>query len=108
MKNIIITLIAGLPLLACAKTPSNITPVAVPSGEYSEYSCAALSEKQGRIQADLEAASKTQRRKVAGDAVSVGLILVPISKIAGDKEGTIAQLKGEAVAIDRAIDQRGC
>jgi hypothetical protein len=107
-KAFLTMLVAAVSITACAKTPSNIAPVAVASSEYSSYSCKKLAKLKIENQTALEKSSKIQRQKVAGDAATVFLVLVPVSKLAGDEEGTIGQLKGEAIAIDRAREKKRC
>lgn len=95
-------------LVGCAKTPSNIQPLNVPSSEYTSYSCTNLSTLRGNTEIKLNSAIKRQKNAVAADAVGVFLVLLPVSKLTGDAEGEVAQLKGEMIAIDRARTLKTC
>lgn len=106
--KLIALLVCSIAITACAKTPSNITAIPVASSEYANYSCSNLAKIKETTAVKLEASSEKQRGIVAGDAATVFLVLVPVSKLAGDEEGNIAQLKGEVIAIDRARAQKGC
>ena len=99
--------IAALLLVAaCAKSPSSIAPVAVPSAEYDHLSCAQLSAKLAKTVALLEEASDKQNVAQAADAAGVFFILIPPSALLGDSEADVAKYKGERDAISRSIDKR--
>ena len=101
-------LAACLLLTACAKSPSSIAPVAVDSDEYSHLNCKELVAKHREISSLLETVSSRQNDKQVMDALSVLVILVPASALAGDEEAKIAQFKGEKLALERGIEKRGC
>ncbi len=104
----IVLFTTALTLAACAKTPSNIQPLNVASSEYTSYSCSKLMTLRYNTDVKLTAAIKKRKSAVAADAVGVFLVLVPVSKLAGDSEGEVAQLKGEIIAIDRARTLKSC
>lgn len=108
MKSILLTLCVVSLLTACAKTPSSITPMAVASSEYDGLSCKQLTTEFAAISEKLEQFEKKQRDKVAGDAVGVFLVLVPVSAMTGDFEADVARYKGEKIALSRAMDRKGC
>ena len=101
-------LAACLLLTACAKSPSSIAPVAVDSEEYSHLNCKELVAKHREISSLLDTVSSRQNDKQVMDALSVLVILVPASALAGDEEAKIAQFKGEKLALERGIEKRGC
>lgn len=101
-------LVAILTVSACAAPPSRIAPVAVATSEYDGFSCAQLASELSRVSADLEEAERRQRNAVAGDALTVFLVLVPASAVAGDSEAEVARLKGEEIALRNALSRRSC
>ena len=101
-------LAATLALSACASPPSRIAPVAVATSEYNGLSCSQLANELARVSTDLEAAERRQRNAVAGDALTVFLVLVPASSLAGDSEAEVARLKGEEIAIRNSLSRRSC
>lgn len=108
MKKLSLSVIALLAVAACAKTPSSIAPVAVASAEYDGYSCKSLYTEYQNVGTKLEEAEEKQRAAVAGDAAGVFLVLIPPSALFGDSEAEVAQYKGEKIAIERAMAQKGC
>lgn len=108
MKKIIA---ASLVLAAsgCAKNPDAITPITMPVNAYTGLTCDQLQSEYQRSSASLATRSQEQRSAVTGDAVGVFLIGVPMSSLTGgDKEGLVAQHKGEIIAIQGAQRQHGC
>lgn len=98
-KTILITAI----LVGCAKSPDAIAPVSM-SGAYDNISCkqarALLSQEQNK----LTVLSSAQSNAVAGDAVGVFLIGVPVSSLSGgDKAGEIAASKGKIEALEARL-----
>lgn len=110
MKNrvLIASVVASLALTACAKPPSKIAATAVASSEYAGLSCKRLSTALRETDAKLIDAETKQRGKVATDAATVFLVLIPVSSMAGDYEAEVAQYKGEKKAIERAMSKKGC
>lgn len=94
---------AAMALAACAQGPDAIAPVSM-AGAYDGLACqsardALIAERQSL--ASLEAA---QRSAVAGDAIGVFLIGVPVSSLSGaDKAGAIATGKGKVLALEARL-----
>lgn len=98
-----------LALAGCAKNPDSITAMSMPPNAYTGLSCEQLAAERTKSAAALDAVSRQQRDAVTGDAVGVFLIGVPMSSLTGgDKEGLVAQHKGELIAIDVARRNRAC
>ena len=93
----------------CAKNPDAIAPITMPVNAYSGLSCEQLAVEHRRSSEALQAVSKQQTQAATGDAVGVFLIGVPVSSLSGgDKEGLVAQHKGEIVAIEGAMRAGRC
>lgn len=104
MKTItILTAALGLGLAACAKSPDAIPPVSM-AGAYDSVSCdyarqALMTERQ-----NLASLTSAQNSAVAGDAVGVLLIGVPVSSLTGgDKSGDIGATKGKILALESRL-----
>jgi len=108
LKNYLLAITLGFTVVACAKPPSKIPPVAVPSSEYAGETCKNLVANYASVSKKLEEAEKKQRNKVAGDAIVVFLILIPPSTMAGDYAADVGRYKGEKNAIERAMEKRQC
>lgn len=109
MKHHIAIVLAALVLVSgCAKPPSKIAATAVASSEYDSSSCKSLSTQLSSVSEQLAEVETKQRNKVATDAATVFLVLIPVSSMAGDFEAEIAQLKGEKNAIERSKQKKGC
>jgi hypothetical protein len=100
---------AACGLAACAKNPDAIAPITMPVNAYAGLSCEQLVTEHQRSSAALFAVSQQQKQAATGDAVGVFLIGVPVSSLSGaDKEGLVAQHKGEIVAIEGAMRNQQC
>lgn len=100
---------AALMLVGCAKNPESISPMAMPVNAYSGLTCEQLAAEYQRSSYALASVEAQQRQAVTGDAVGVFLIGVPMSSLTGaDKEGLVAQHKGEVIAIQVAQRNQGC
>jgi uncharacterized lipoprotein YajG len=106
--KIMLMLATAFVLSACASPPSRIAPVAVATSEYDGLSCSQLASELARVSTALEEAERRQRNAVAGDALTVFLVLVPASALAGDSEAEVARLKGEEIAITNSLARRNC
>lgn len=104
--SIVLAMVAAT--TGCAKSPSSIPPVAVSSSEYDNLTCQRLMTERNQVAIKLNDANKRQNNAQAADAIGVFLVLVPISKLNGDAEGEIGQLKGENLAIERAMARKKC
>lgn len=97
--------IAALPLAlsACAQNPASIAPVSM-GNAYATHNC-----QQARadliIERDVLAALEgKQRGAVAGDALGVFLIGVPVSSLTGgDVAGQISASKGKVMALEARV-----
>lgn len=100
-------LAAAAALAGCAQGPDSIAPITMPQGAYSTMSCSqAAAERQASAER-LAALEAKQRSAVAGDAVGVLLIGVPVSSLTGgDKAGIIAVEKGRVLSLDSVL--AGC
>jgi hypothetical protein len=97
-------LAAAFALSACAQYPNAIAPITMPSGMYDATSCRAAQAEAASIAANLAALEARQREAVAGDAVGVFLIGVPVSSLTGgDVAGQIAAERGKALALETRL-----
>lgn len=109
MNKLIALAVSAILLAACAKRPDAIAPMSMPANAYAGLSCEQLAAEHRRSTASLSAVSKAQNDAATGDAFSVFLVGVPIASAAGgDKEGLVAQHKGELIAIGAAQRSKGC
>lgn len=100
----ILMLAAPAIVAACAQSPDSIAPAAMPGGMYDSLSCTAARDEYTRVTTGLAALEAQQRSAVAGDAVGVFLIGVPMSSLTGgDKAGLIAAEKGKALALQSRL-----
>ena len=96
-------------LAGCATPPSSIKPIAADDRAYVGLSCEELKTEREQVAGDLAAISNQQTNKMVGDAVSTMVVGVPVSKVLGeDLSAQIAVNKGKVIAMDKAIQQRGC
>ena len=56
----------------------------------------------------LDEAESDQNSAQTMDAITVFLILIPASALAGDSEAKVAQYRGEKLALERAMTKKGC
>lgn len=95
---------AALPIAGCASRANSIAPVAVPSANYSGLSCEETKTQLAQRTAAQTALAKSQNNAATGDAIGVFLVLLPVGSIFGaDKEGELAQAKGEVMALQGAV-----
>ena len=96
-------------IAGCAKNPEAIVPMSMPANAYTGLSCGQLNTEFQKSAGSLHGVEVQQRQAVAGDAFGVFLIGVPVSSLTGaDKEGAVAQHKGEVIAIQAAQRARNC
>lgn len=105
-----IAAVSGLALLmsGCANRPESIHASFVSHERFAGMSCPALAGRLGETQAQLADASRAQDNAANADAVGVFLVLVPVSKLTGDREADVARLKGEVEAIETAQVKAKC
>jgi hypothetical protein len=95
--------------IGCAKNPDAITAMTMPVNAYSGLSCEQLGSELQKSQTNLTAVEAQQRQAATGDAVGVFLIGVPLGSVGGgDKEGLVAQHKGEVIAIQASQRAQKC
>lgn len=93
--------LAALPLIAaCAQSPSSIAPVSF-GNAYANVSCQQARADLIAERQTLAALEGKQKGAVAGDAIGVLLIGVPMSSLTGgDVAGHIATSKGKVIALE--------
>lgn len=99
-------LAATLLLTACAPYASNITPSAISAARYDAWGCKKLTMEQQFVEESLARVSADQDSAATTDAWMVFLIGIPTS--GGGVKGEVARLKGEQIAIHRAMLDAGC
>lgn len=106
MKKIVISLALLGSIAACAKSPSSIAPVSM-GNAFAATTCGSAQSTLNAERQRLASLESAQRSAVAGDAVGVFLIGVPVSSLAGgDKAGDIATSKGKIIALENRL--AGC
>lgn len=87
-------------IAACAKGPDSIAPVAMHNA-FVAVPCADARAQLVQERQTLAALESKQRSAVAGDAVGVFLIGVPVSSLTGnDVSGQIGASKGKVLALE--------
>lgn len=103
-NKVVSTLLIGLFVAGCASRASTVAPVAVPSANYSGLSCEDTKLALEAKRAQRNSLVNAQNNAAIGDAVGVFLVLLPVGSIFGaDKEGELAQAKGEVMALEGAV-----
>lgn len=99
--------LAALPILAaCAQSPSAIAPVSM-NGAFDHMQCQQAANTLAAERQTLAALESKQKGAVAGDAIGVFLIGVPMSSLTGgDVSGHIASSKGKVLALEARVS--GC
>jgi hypothetical protein len=98
---------ALLIIAGCAKGPDAIAPVSM-GNAFQATSCTQAREMLVIERQKLAGLSASQRGAVAGDAIGVFLIGVPVSSLSGnDMEGDIAASKGKVLALENRLSV-GC
>lgn len=106
MKYALFTLCAVSLISACAQSPDAISPVSM-AGAYDHAGCTQARSLLSAERTNLDALSAAQKNAVAGDAIGVFLIGVPVSSLSGsDKAGAIATSKGKILALEARLS--GC
>ena len=106
MKTALTLTAAALALSACAKSPDSIAPVSM-GNAYAGVSCQQAADQLRAERATLAALEGKQRGAVAGDAIGVFLVGIPVSSLTGGNvEGQIAASKGKALALEARL--AGC
>jgi hypothetical protein len=114
MKKYIVTIGAGLGLVACASSPDNISASYVSPNQYASYSCAQLRDEAARVSNRAMQVSGAQSSKATTDAIATGVGVVlfwpALFLIKGDgtTAAEVARLKGEMEAIEQVSIQKRC
>ena len=113
MKTIVIALAATLALAGCATAPEQIAPAYVSPTAFSGQTCAQLNTAAQRLNAKLASATGQQSEQANNDAAMTAVALIlfwPAAFFIGgnDQAPAIAQMRGEASAIQSAAQARGC
>ena len=107
MKRVVLACSIVAAVSACAQSPRSITAVSM-AGSYDNLSCRKASELYDQEAANVPALVAQQKSAVAGDAIGVFLLAVPVSSLSGgDVEGEIATSKGKLIALDARLQQCG-
>lgn len=103
MTKNIFALIAAASVAACAQSPDAIQPVSL-GNAFAGVSCAQARQMLSQERAILASLSSAQNAAVAGDAIGVLLIGVPVSSLSGgDNAGDIAASKGKVLALETRL-----
>ena len=103
-RNSIAITLAALLIAGCVSRASSIAPVAIPSANYKGLSCDETKLALEQQRARMYALTEKQNNAATGDAVGVFFLLLPVGSIFGaDKEGELAQAKGEVLALTGAV-----
>ena len=96
--------LAALPLVAaCAQSPASIQPVSM-GNAFAAISCEQAQLDMTAERQALAALESKQKGAVAGDAIGVFLIGVPVSSLTGgDVAGHIAASKGKVLALEARL-----
>ena len=114
MKTIVTTLTAAtLALSGCATAPEQIAANYVSPTAYSGHTCSQLNAEAQQINARLASATGQQAQQANSDATMTAVALIlfwPAAFFIGgnDQAPAIAQMRGEAQAIQSAAIARGC
>jgi hypothetical protein len=88
-------------LAACAPGPAAVAPASIPASVYATMNCNQARAAYASVTQEVEALSQKQRNAVAGDAIGVFLVLVPVSSLTGGNvEGNLATAKGKKLALE--------
>lgn len=103
MKRFATLAIVALSVAACAKSPDAIAPVSM-GNAFAGVPCEQAAQSLNIERQSLAALESKQRGAVAGDAIGVFLIGVPVSSLTGSNvEGQIAATKGKALALEARL-----
>lgn len=103
------TLVASAIMAACAANPEKIEPKKVAVEPYLQMSCDQLNAERTKVQTNLADEEREQRSVRRNDAWGVALVFMPLGRMSGgNREDQIAELKGDAIAIDTASKSQKC
>ena len=102
MKNALM-IAAALMISACAKSPGSIVPISM-AGAFEGTSCSMARSMLATESQNLTGLNERQRDAVAGDAIGVFLIGVPMGSLSGNNvEGQIAAARGKIIALEARL-----
>lgn len=108
VKTLAVMTLAAVTLQACAQRASAIAPSPVPSANYEGYDCDELKIMLMQKTAAKNALVSSQNSAATTDAVAIWFTLLPLGSVFGmDREGEVAQAKGETMALQGAV-QKAC
>lgn len=108
VKTLAVVALAAVALQACAKRASAIAPAVVPTANYEGYDCDELKTMLAQKTASKNALVRTQNNAATTDSVAIWFTLLPLGTVFGmDREGEVAQVKGETMALQGAV-QKAC
>ena len=98
---------SALILAACASSASGVAPAYVPATQYATMDCATAREELTARRAAEADLSRRQDTAALRDTAGVALVGLPVGSIfRGDVSGRLAQVKGEALALEQHIAAR--
>jgi hypothetical protein len=98
-----------LSLQGCAPNPTRIDPKPVPVANYGSMTCGELTTLHNTDLSSLRSNDAEQRATRRSDAWGVLLIGLPVGRMAGgNRADTIAELKGELIAINSSFAAHRC
>lgn len=107
MKTKIVLLSAIL--ASCAASPESVRPAFVSADPYIGMSCDQLAGERQRLALAVSDTSLKQERARSADTVGVLLLFLPLGSMSGqNREGELATLKGQAVAVDQVKFAKSC
>jgi len=100
-------------MAGCAASPESIAPAYVSPNAFASKSCGQLNASAAQINARLATATGQQAQQAGNDAAMTAVALIlfwPAAFAIGgnDQAPAIAQMRGEAQAIQSAAVARGC
>lgn len=102
----VLVLSAAAALSACAKGPDSIAPVSM-GNAFAAMDCRQAAGDLQVARQNVETLSSAQRGAVAGDAIGVFLLGIPVGSLTGgDKAGELGAEKGKVLALEARM--RSC
>jgi len=103
-SNIVKFTFISFVLAGCASRADSIAPISMPSSNYKGLSCIDTKTALTTARARENELTNSQNNAAIGDTVGVLFVLLPVGSIFGaDKEGQLAQAKGEVLALQGAV-----
>jgi hypothetical protein len=104
MRKLILLSCAAALLGGCATRASGVAPISVSATDYAGLSCEETRAQLDTARQRENALTRQQNNAATADAASVLLFALPLGSVFGaDVEGELAQAKGEALALQRAV-----